>query len=171
MRTVVEMRDGTRGNKLIRASVSRKGNVDVTKRYMLESFLRPYVRREAKAGEAFEDALSSTRRGIVWKVVAEDELGQEMRSGGAYDVSSLVSYLGDLPRHRACNELAEEVIEAAIADIPTLGSEMERWMVEELMMRQLGSSARANGDPGPAVMEARHQILAILDEIDGYIRR
>lgn len=175
-RTVVEMRDGTRGGRLIRASVSRKGDVEATKRYMLESFLRPYVAwvrapdgAERPLGKPDREEEAKVRRAIVWRVVLEDGLGQEIAGGGAHDARLLASLLAGLSLRRPCNELAEEVISACAEDLPTQGGLMERWMAEELLMRQLGSSARANGDPGPAVMEARHQILAILDEIDGFM--
>ena len=174
-RIVVEMRDGTRDGRLIRASVSRRGDAEATKSYMLESFLRPYVawRRtpdgaERPLGRRDEDEEAKVRRAIVWKVVREDALGQEIK--GAECVCGalrLASSLRLLSLRCGISELAEEVMLAAAEDIPTHGGEVERWMAEELMMRQLGSSARANGDPGPAVMEARHQILAALDEIYG----
>ena len=88
-RTIVEMRDGLRGDRLIASSVSRKGDVLATKRYMMEEHLRSYVRwfcmteeqrRDKKDRHRIEEeAYAATRRAIKWVVVIEDELGQEVR--------------------------------------------------------------------------------------------
>ena len=91
-RTIIEMRDGLRGGRLIASSVSRKGDVLATKKYMMEARLRPYVRWDCMTDEQRRDkanrdriekeAYASTRRNIAWKVVIEDELGQEVRPSG-----------------------------------------------------------------------------------------
>ena len=88
-RTIIEMRDGLRGDRLIASSVSRKGDILATKRYMMEERLRSYVRRSCLTKEQREDkkdgrriereAYAATRRAIKWAVVIEDELGQEVR--------------------------------------------------------------------------------------------
>ncbi len=79
-RTIIEMRDSLRGNRLIASSVSRKGNVLATKRYMLQTHLRSYLRLYCGVGsEDMREELAKTRRAIRWSTVVEDELGQEAR--------------------------------------------------------------------------------------------
>ena len=88
-RTIIEMRDGLRGDRLITSSVSRKGDVLATKKYMMEEHLRSYVRwfcltkeqrADKKDGYRMEkEAYTATRRAIKWVVVIEDELGQEVK--------------------------------------------------------------------------------------------
>ena len=79
-RTIIEMRDGLRGDRLIRASTSRGGDLGATKRYMLQAYLRSYLRLSCGVGsEGMPEELPKTRRAIVWRVVQEDELGQEIK--------------------------------------------------------------------------------------------
>lgn len=88
-RTIIEMRDGLREDRLIASSVSRKGDVLATKKYMMEDRLHSYVRwfcmteeqrRDKKNRYRIEkEAYTATRRAIKWVVVIEDELGQEVK--------------------------------------------------------------------------------------------
>ncbi len=80
VRTVIEMRDGLRGDRLIASSTSRKGNLTATKRYMLQTHLRSYLLLSCGVGsEGMREELAKTRRAIVWTTVQEDELGQEIK--------------------------------------------------------------------------------------------
>lgn len=87
------------------------------------------------------------------------------------NVSALVSYLGCLSRKRPCSELAEETLGIACEDLLDQGPDLDRWMVEQMLMRQLVYSAGGNNDPKEEIEEARKQILAILDEAERYIGR
>ena len=87
------------------------------------------------------------------------------------NVSSLVSYLGCLSRKRPCSELAAETLDITCEDLLCQGPDLDRWMVEQMLMRQLMYSAGGNNDPESDIKEARSQILAILDEAERYIGR
>ena len=78
-RTIIEMRDGLRGDRLIRSAVSRGGDVEATKRYMLQEYLRYYVYRTRDSDRDWREELVKTRRAIKWVIVQEDEFGQEVK--------------------------------------------------------------------------------------------
>lgn len=87
------------------------------------------------------------------------------------NVSALVSYLDCLSRKRPCSELAMETLDIACEDLLDQGPDLDRWMVEQMLMRQLVYSAGGNNDSKEEIEEARKQILAILDETERYIGR
>lgn len=80
---MVEMRDGLRGDRLIRRSVCRSGNVESTKRYMKDNFTRSYVnvlclsKEEVRDPQLRSAEFLRVKKALKWRVVSKEKLSQK----------------------------------------------------------------------------------------------